>query len=93
MNMDTPATGAADIESMARAATLYNTCPTPSAIECREVTTKVTAQATGQALVCSTATGLECHNVDNVGGCKDYEIRVYCLCTATGESNMVMLIS
>ncbi|KAK7483904.1 hypothetical protein BaRGS_00024788, partial [Batillaria attramentaria] len=82
---DTPNTGAGDLETIGRAASQFGTCSKPLAVECREVGTKVKAENSGQTLTCDAATGLTCHNADNVERCKDYEIRVYCLCASTTE--------
>lgn len=64
------------------------TCSAPLMVECREAGSKVKAEKTGQTLTCDARAGLTCHNADNAERCRDYEIRLYCLCANnTGELN------
>ena len=53
-------------------------CDTPTNIECRVRTTKVSYDGTGQDVTATPSAGCYCLNSNNPEGCLDYEVRFLC---------------
>ncbi|XP_033761396.1 mucin-5AC-like [Pecten maximus] len=81
INVDSPATGMGDIESLSSIREGHSFCDNPIQVECRVVATHTDATLSGQKLTCDLQTGLQCRNWENSNTCKDYEVRFFCPCT------------
>ncbi|GAB6030548.1 hypothetical protein CHUAL_007413 [Chamberlinius hualienensis] len=66
-----------------------------SDIECRVAGTNVSFKETGQlGVTCSLNLGLQCHHsLQQLGVCKDFEVRFYCLCPTTIVSTIATTIT
>ncbi|XP_067650638.1 mucin-5AC-like [Haliotis asinina] len=74
-----------DIESIASLMTKTTVCSHEmmKKVECRVASTKQTASAAGQSVTCDAIRGLRCNNLKQKDGkCLDYEMRVFCDCSA-----------
>lgn len=79
MNMDTPDDDGVDSELLMKIPNFSQWCPKPVTAQCRESRTKMMSYQTGQHFKqrCGVK-GIVCESRGQV--CKDYEVRVYCLC-------------